>query len=213
MCNNLINELDLKRFQNLLVESFKHMFEFEDDNVKGEWSSMLVERELQIYSPRIDVAIGPFAETQSNAEIYDDLLRRAQIKRFVELLINNHRQNMNCLNIYDNLNTFVEYDELARMNNNARCFMAIEIENQVSRKHLMGGAINASALGRVGVLVPWTEDKLRAFARMIRYMAYLKEAEKNTFNTTNMLIVTKSQLINAIEVNSLININDLINEV
>ena len=29
------------------------------------------------------------------------------------------------------------------------------IENRVSRKHLMDGAINASALGRIGVVLPW----------------------------------------------------------
>ncbi|WP_339218583.1 hypothetical protein [Paenibacillus sp. FSL W7-1332] len=44
--------------------------------------------------------------------------------------------------------------------------MAIEIEHLVSRKHLMGGAINASALGRFGVVIPWSEEKLRAFIKI-----------------------------------------------
>ncbi|MBT2289152.1 hypothetical protein J7E73_08400 [Paenibacillus albidus] len=77
--------------------------------------------------------------------------------------------------------------------------MAIEIENFVSHKHIMGGAINASALGRIGVVMPWSQEKLRLFVRFVRYLHYLRYARKNTFDTSNLLIVTKDQMETAIQ--------------
>lgn len=62
----------------------------------------------------------------------------------------------------------------------------------------MGGAINASALGRIGVVIPWSDEKLRAFVKLIRYLHYLRNAQKNTFDTSNLLIVTKDQMLHAI---------------
>ncbi len=63
----------------------------------------------------------------------------------------------------------------------------------------MGGAINASALGRFGIVIPWSAEKLRAFIKLVRYLHYLRRAEKNTFDTSNLLIVTKEQMDTAIQ--------------
>jgi hypothetical protein len=76
--------------------------------------------------------------------------------------------------------------------------MAIEIENQVSRKHLLGGAVNASVLSRIGILVPWTKEKSRATIKLLQYWDFLKYVGKNTFSADNVLILTPDQLKEAI---------------
>ena len=78
-------------------------------------------------------------------------------------------------------------------NSNARCLMAIEIENEVSRKHLVGSLINAADLGRIGIIVARTPEKLRAFFNLSKYLLFLRSAEKPTFDTNNFLILNKEQ--------------------
>ncbi len=169
---------------------------FDREQIKVEWSSMQEENELTLYSPRIDLAVGPFATQQRYGHIYDEMLQRYKINDFIRRLIEfNH---LNLAEYGDFVRPF-EYDEIVIMNHNARCFMAIEIENNVSRKHLMGGAINASALGRFGVVIPWSSEKLRAFVKLVRYLHYLRYAEKNTFDTSNLLIITREQIDRAID--------------
>jgi hypothetical protein len=169
---------------------------FNEEQIEMEWSSMQDEYDLTLYSPRIDLAVGPFATNQSYGLIYNRMLERVQIREFITRLVEFNRRN---LNEYGDFVRPAEYDEIVHMNFNSRCFMAIEIENNVSRKHLMGGAINASALGRLGVVIPWSNEKLRAFVKLVRYLHYLRYADKNTFNTSNLLIITREQMDIAIE--------------
>jgi hypothetical protein len=91
-----------------------------------------------------------------------------------------------------------DYESVINRNFNARCFLAIEVENQVSHKHLMGGAINAAALGRIGLAIAWSEDNLRKFVRMRNYMLFLSDVERNTFDTSNLLVLTAKQLLEII---------------
>lgn len=160
-----------------------------------EWPSMQDENNLSIYSPRIDVAIGPFATHDRLSSIYDEITNRPLINYFLRELVRYNRIN---LERYGNFVLPADFKDIQYLNYNARCFMAIEIEHIVSQKHLMGGAINASALGRFGIVMPWSDRKLREFVRLVRYLHYLKYAEKNTFNTTNLLIITKEQMDEAI---------------
>jgi hypothetical protein len=189
-----IRRNDINHYQNELVERLSQIFI--GDRVQMEWSSMKDEHNLSIYSPRIDVAVGPFATQERFGHIYDEMLDRIQVQNFIRDLVNYNRINLEAFG--DGFVRPVEYDEVIYMNHNARCFMAIEIENFVSRKHLMGGAINASALGRFGIVIPWSDEKLRAFVKLIRYLHYLRYAEKNTFNTSNLFIITKEQMDRAI---------------
>ena len=107
---------------------------------ESEWSSMNNERGLSIYSPRIDVAVGPFATQEQYDYQYDRMLNRSDIGVFTRSLYDYNRRNIRLIN--DDFVYLPEYEDIIHMNHNARCFMAIEIENNVSRKHLMGGAIN-----------------------------------------------------------------------
>lgn len=184
----------LKEFQLQLKNSLQELFQIND--VEEEWASMRDEYGLSIYSPRIDVAVGPFATNERLGHIYDDMINYHYPSIFVQKLVEYNRMN---LEAYDGFVQPISFDEIKYLNHNARCFLAIEIENLVSRKHLMGGAINASALGRIGIVIPWSQEKLRAFVKLVRYLQYLKYAEKNTFNTSNLLIVTKEQMVAAID--------------
>ena len=65
----------------------------------------------------------------------------------------------------------------------------------------MGGAINAAALGRVGISVACSQPELNKLLKMRRYLRFLADVGKNTFNTTNLLVVTREQMANALGVN------------
>jgi hypothetical protein len=73
------------------------------------------------------------------------------------------------------------------------------VENKNSRKHLMGSIINAGALGRVGILVAWQEKVLRAATRMREYFDFLQEAEKRTFNMSDVLVLSRNQLTDSLD--------------
>jgi hypothetical protein len=85
--------------------------------------------------------------------------------------------------------------ELIRdFNENARCLLCIEIEESGTRKHCLGNLVNASALGRVGILVSRKPSVLPTFLRQRAYLHFLAEVQKNTFRTTNALVLTAEQL-------------------
>lgn len=183
-------KMGVKLYQEYLVERLSGRFG--RNEVISEWSSMVDENDLRIYSPRLDLAVGPFATHRKCGFEYDDLLDQPEVKRFIKRLIEHSNHNLELFD--DHFLKLRNLEDIKYKNYNARCFLAIEIENMVSRKHLMGGAINASALGRIGIVIPWSEEKLRAFIKLVRYLQYLGNAGKNTFHTDNLLIVTIEQL-------------------
>jgi len=145
---------------------------------------------MAMYSPRVDVAVGPFSiEEGSLGNEYDELVTR--FGRLVSNLRAAHERNVDGFDFSD---PAVPLDTLTGANWNARCFMAIEVENQNSRKHLMGSAINAAALGRIGLAVGWDEDRVVRFLRMRRYLTALLRLRKTSFRTTNLLILSAEQL-------------------
>ena len=165
-----------------------------------EWRSRM---DVGLYAPRVDIAVGPFAYengihlTAEHNELFNNW------HPFFIMLCHIHLEN---LELIDN-NTpedrkramvMKKMDTIYQTNYNARCFIAIEVENNVSRKHLMGGAINASVLSRIGIAVGYTEEKHRAFLKLYRYFEFLRNVDKPTFNTSNLLIISKDQLTNAI---------------
>jgi hypothetical protein len=180
----------LHLYQLQLKDNLKQVFNI--DAIQEEWSSMRDEYDLSIYSPRLDVTVGPFATHERLGYVYDEMLRTPKVEEFVRKLVEYNRIDLERYG--DGFVVPGQYEDIMYMNHNARCFMAIEIEHLVSRKHLMGGAINASALGRFGIVIPWSDEKLRAFVKLVRYLHYLRYAEKNTFDTSNLLIVTKEQM-------------------
>lgn len=157
-----------------------------------EWSASL--RRIDSYSPRLDVALGPFAfETRRFEDDYDSLL--VSHSSLVGDLWRAHVENVGRGNLLGQ-----RREGLRDANRNARCFMAIEIENSGTRKHLMGGALNAAALGRIAIIVAWKPKLLRALIRLRRYFAFLGASSKPTLETSNLLVLKPEQLIDAVSI-------------
>ena len=163
-----------------------------DTPVKDEWIAM--EGETGLYSPRLDIAIGPFAFTERYIALYDLMVGEHAL--FLNSLVEHHIKNVRC---FDDPEYTTDLARINGKNINARCFLAIEIENKVSRKHLMGGAINASALGRIGIALAYTPDKLKAFVKLRKYLEFLISVGKNSFDSTNLLILDKEPFSECID--------------
>ena len=73
------------------------------------------------------------------------------------------------------------------------------MENETTRKHLMGSIVNAGALGRIGILVAWQAKVLRAALRMREYFDYLQKVGKRTFNMGSVIILTSEQFAASLE--------------
>ena len=157
------------------------------NNVEKEWRTQIGKSS---YSPRLDPAVGPFAmgPLQCAAD-YDRLSwqNRALVRRLHDL----HRDN--AVNSQYRPRRFNVAD--AHFTNpNARCFLAIEIENRGSRKHMLGGTMSAMVLGRFGITVGWTEASFRSLLRAREYLCYLSSVGNSTMATTNRLVLRAEQL-------------------
>ena len=119
-------------------------------------------------------------------------------RNLTDRLIGHYIQNLRIVD-YETPDGASIYDHLTRSNKNARCFLAIEIENAVSRKHLMGGAINAAALGRIGIVIAWTDEKLTALVKLKKYLDYLASTKHRIIDTSNLLILSNTQFQQALE--------------
>ena len=125
--------MPVKRYQQMVAARLSQIFT--GVRVQCEWAAM--SDEANLYSPRLDIAVGPFATHARYAREYDELMDHNL--RLIERMMICHCENIAS---YNGGEIDVSFDRLKYKNQNARCFLAIEIENKVSRKHLMGGAIN-----------------------------------------------------------------------
>ncbi len=162
--------------------------------VKNEWTAFT--GFYNHYSPRVDIAIGPFSIVagRNQALIYNQLVENEKINQFIRKLYLQHIENVG-LEVENEI-TIPQFEDLIYKNQNARCFLAIEIENENSKKHIMGSLINAASLGRIGIGVAYTDKTMRTFIRIMNYLGFLRRVEKNTYDTTNFLIVSKNQMQN-----------------
>jgi hypothetical protein len=153
--------------------------------VQTEWRAMQQQRSL--YCPCVDIAIGPFVYDGSCIpEKHDTQIKR--LEKPIQAMLNFHIQNVQKLS-FEVCDT--SFDDLCYKNKSARCLMAIEIEDQVGRKHLIGTAINVIALGRLGIIIACSKDKLNASIRIRRYLWFLSNATE--LNTKSLLVLTKEQ--------------------
>jgi hypothetical protein len=180
-----VDNLTNKEFQNQVSDKLR-LFGFD---VETEWRAM--KKQPSLYCPRVDIAIGPFVYNESCInEQHDFLIIKWQ--KSINSMLEFHNRNI------ANLSWEVprtSFEELCYRNKTARCFMAVEIEDKVSRKHLIGAAVNVVALGRLGIVVACSHEKLNAFVKIRRYFWFLNLA--TNFDTTNMLILTRSQFVNS----------------
>lgn len=184
------NENQLRTFQRRLHQRLETLFR--GIEARMEWAAMATQP--GVYSPRLDNAVGPFAtEDRKYGERYDEMVE--QYSTFLRGLHDRHIKNSQTLVVPM---PQVAFESLCSFNYNSRCFLGIEIENEVSRKHLMGGAINAAALGRFGIVIGWTPDKVRALLNLVRYLQFLGEVGKNTFRPHNLWVLSPQQFWEAI---------------
>ena len=172
-----------------------------DAIVEVEWQTFA--RSSGIYAPRIDIGIGPFSTTpgQSQRERYIDLCEATM--PFLISAVALHNTNIAKLRrVADgraiNTDRVLSVENLKYSNANARCFMAIEIENLVSRKHLLGGALNAAVLGHVGVVVAFNPNVLRALVRLLAYWDFLASVSKPIVPTANLIVLDRDQIMQAL---------------
>jgi hypothetical protein len=165
----------------------------QDVAIEAQWSTRIG---VGTYSPRVDIAVGPFATEGRLISEYNEL---AKVSRdFIDLCLGNFRDNYSHFgrrfpegerNIPHDYHSFADIS----YNRNARCFLAIEIEKSGRQKHMLGDIVNASALGRIGIILAWDDTVLRSFLRILEYFSFLHEVGKPTFNSRNVIILRKNQ--------------------
>ncbi len=163
-------------------------------NVVNEWRTFS-SGEKNKYGPRVDIAIGPYnieGIPENLTNHYNALVKQEPVKSFLQKAHNFHIQNLDST-IYDEV-IHPGFLEVVERNQNARCLIAIEIENLNSRKHIMGSIVNAAALGRIGIGIGFTNKALKSFLRIINYLSFLKNVEKNGYDTANFLVLSIDQM-------------------
>lgn len=154
---------------------------FGRENVRPEWPSRAKARDwLQvsrdIYAPRPDIAVGPFnIDEGAKTEPINDIFKRNGAF-FSKLSL----RDSNC-------------------NDNPRCLIAIEIENSNKGKHMMGNIINASLLGKVGIIVTLRKEFSTSAINMIKYLTGAFERKKSGHNPANVVVMSFDQLRRLLE--------------
>ena len=171
------NEIE---YQNIVKAKLERLY----NEVEVQWYPFRG-RGRGIYSPRVDIAVGPFAIETQYGNRYAELL--TETRDFIDRLIEKHNRNV------EENGEQTSFHRIERFNENARCLLCIEIEDSGTRKHCLGDLTNASALGRIGLLVARSEKMLKVFLRQRVYLGYLQSVGKNTFRTDNALVLTEAQ--------------------
>jgi hypothetical protein len=180
---------EVREFQEQVFNSLTRMFG--ENNVKKEWNVAKDSRDdftRRLYCPRIDVAVGPFRIDRNSNHIdqrmNQELSRR---RRFVKALFRNSENQRGDFN-----------DFLENRNENPRCFLAIEIENSGSRKHMLGDIANASIIGSIGLIIPFNEKKLNHFRKIEEFVNFATEVRKIRVVFKNILIISKENFLSAL---------------
>ena len=148
-----------------------------------------------MYGPVIDLAVGPFATEQRQIAEYDRMAK--QSAAMLASLLRCYRRNLRQFG--SNLPA-PTLRHLSRLNRNSRCFLAIEIEKgNTNMKYLTGSTVHAAALGRVGILVAWNEERAQDLLSVREYFAALKSWGKNITDPDNLLILTRDQIRETLE--------------
>lgn len=178
-------------YQQRLFDDLRNQFL----DVRYEWRAFRT-GDKHKYAPRVDIAIGPFNDEDAPRNLmshYDDIVHDdTRIRTFLKRAYTYHKDNLDD-KIYSEISP-PSFLEVIEKNRNARCLLAIEIENRNSRKHMMGSIVNAASLGRVGIGVGYTEAGLTTFLRIVNYLGFLKKVGKNGYDTCNFLILSVGQM-------------------
>lgn len=143
-----------------------------------------------MYGSVLDLAVGPFATEQRHVSEYDRMAK--QSAAMLAAMLRCYRQN---LRRFGSSLPAPTLRQLSRLNRNPRCFLAVEIEKgNSSMKYLTGSTVHAAALGRIGVLVDWDEERAGDLLSVREYLAAMKGYGKNITDPDNLLILTRDQI-------------------
>jgi len=166
----------MKAYQKKVVLALRYMGEeaYEEWNVAKHSQDDLTRAR---YCPRLDVAVGPF---NIDREVDHNIQR-------INSAYNKHK------GFLGDLESKAAYcGKGFGTNANPRCFMAIEIENKNTRKHRLGSILNASALGKVGIVVGWDEKVTESLVKIQDYMDFLWKHHKMAGHFQNAMIIERS---------------------
>ncbi len=176
--------MTVEEYQELLEEKCHQIFK--QIQLEKEWSISLGRED--IYAPRLDLAVGPFSYgTKKLGNKFDLMMTDYEV--YINEFIKFHNINIEKSNLPK-----ADFQKIKDNNINARCFLAIEIENKVGQKHLIGGAINACSMGRIGLFIGWNERTYKYMIRLLKYLFFLKEFKNIDFPISNLLVLNKDQL-------------------
>jgi len=188
-------------FQRRVADRLKFALNRNDVNVGWHAFPGLGKR---IYQPIVDIAVGPYAIEGQYGTEYTVMVNNHQllINTWTTFFLQNWQSVIGDHYIALPPRSPTSHEDFvgSNANENARCCIAIEIENETSRKHLMGSIINAGALGRVGILIAWQPKVLRAAIRMRQYFDFLLEVKKRSFNMGGVIIISKEQFADSLNV-------------
>lgn len=182
-----------KQFEKKVKSSLDNYFQKLGIKVKVEnqWVPFRNEA-VSKYSPRVDVAVGPFA--YGTTQYINEYNRLTEVSSsFINKLLQSFKHNSEHFSFERDIPN--DYRILNTVNENARCFMAIEIEKSGTRKHRLGDIVNACSLGRAGTIIAWDTSVLKSFLKITEYLSFLKSKMKPTYETKNLVIVSKKQFL------------------
>ena len=132
------------------------------------------------YSPRLDIAVGPFNITDEDASKDAEKIRNAGQLPLVKTL-----------------------EEIGRSQNpgfklncaNPRCLLAIEIELNKGSKYMLGDFTNASMMGLIGLVIgsEKTVRWLKQVGEYVRRVVDVKKAPRNFLS--NVVCLERNELI------------------
>ena len=165
--------------------------EIESDVLKLRENRVLIKDECRmrigtVYSPRCDVAVGPFSYRDRNYNsTYIRLANVPQIASFIS-------------DLRTRALAFPHYDPLS-YNNNPRCFISIEVEDRTAKdvKHLLGSMMNSSLMGKFGIIVV-SDRHLQYATRLLQYLDFVERVGKIQAELIRNVIVMPKSSFNAL---------------
>ncbi len=166
-------------FQNKILTMLGDHF----DEVTDEWPVSLeatddLSPDSDRYTPRIDVAVGPFNVGIEN--------------------IKNKIESTFLRDTPEKLKNFIESNTSGK-NQNPRCTLAIEIEFSGSEKVLLGDITNASMMGLYGFVIA-NDSTMESLRRVFRYTKVVKDLEKAPQDLfSNICIISDSEFVELLQ--------------
>lgn len=172
---------------------------FESSEVKSEWTvskNAKDDWDIKGYCPRLDFAIGPFNNTSQEADSVNDEINKKVSEH--ETLLKNLFQVSDFVkdaNERIHVQSFQDFHRALDKRENPRCFVSIEVESSGGTKHSLGDLVNASILGKVGLVIPTNEKQYRLFVRMRRYFSFVVSVHKTKLDLDNTLIIRYDRFV------------------